>query len=232
MRPTAKQRQAIELYESTDPPMAVLEIATHMGVKPSQARSFLLRGLDRLGRDLDKERLEKNPGTTAEVIAAAGNPLNQTVAKIAREAGVSEFVAKGIIDAANRTMPAAVDVVKKVTTARLQDLLDHNSQRILEAVSTIPMDNLRTEGVKDLSVAMSLHLEKRALLRKEPTVRIEIDDRRHMKELLAAAINEMKRRDMTFDGDPVTGEHEVHDGELTIYQRNRVEDGEIVERPD
>ncbi len=129
-------------------------------------------------------------------------------------------------------MPQTVVALKDVRTDQLTKLLDHNSLNILEAIATMTPDSLQGEGIKDLSVAMSLHLEKRALLRKEPTQRIQIEDRRHLNELLQAVHDEMLRRDLTVETDPVTQESRVWDGDLGPFQRNRIEDGAIVERPD
>jgi len=230
-RPTEKQSRAIELRESLEPSMAWPDVARAMGTTPKQARQFYLRGKKRETHDLGRDRLEINPGVTGEVLVAHSDPLNTTIASIARDAGVSKHVANGIIEAAKRLMPAQVETLRKVHTARLQDLLDHNSDRILEAISTLPMDSLQAEGVKDLSIAMSVHLEKRALLRKEPTQRIQVEDRRHMNELLEAVQDEILRRGLEVEVNEFTQEQAVVDGELNIFERNKVVDGEIVEGP-
>jgi hypothetical protein len=230
-QPTKKQGAAIRLRESVEPPMSWVDIGRTMAITPKSARQFYLRGKERLNDDKDENTLERNPGVTAEVLVAQSDPQNESLAAIARDAGVSTHVAKGIIEAASRKMPKPVENLRKVHTARLQDLLDHNSDKILEAISTMPIDTLQAEGVKDLSIAMSVHLEKRALLRKEPTSRIQIEDRRHMNELLGAVQDEILRRGLEVEVNEATQEKQVVDGDLNIYERNKVVDGEIVEGP-
>lgn len=227
MNLTKKQARAIELRD--EKLLEWVEIAKILGVKLSAAKQIYARGKGRVPEKLDA--IDRNPGLAADVLGHFTDPLIKNVYESAVKSGCDEMTARSIVKAAFEKIPGAMIELREVRTDQLTRLLDHSSLICLEAIASMDHDTLVGEGVKDLSMAINMLLEKRALLRKEPTQRIEIEDRRHLDAMMVAIMDEAQRRGLSIDVNPATQERVVNDGDLSVRQRNKIQDGEIIESP-
>lgn len=88
------------------------------------------------------------------------------------------------------------DEIRKVKTETLLALID---DRLLLALEVMDQQTLLGATARDLAVVIGTLVDKRALLRGEPTVIYSAADRDKARELMPALVNEMVRRGMVPD---------------------------------
>ena len=83
---------------------------------------------------------------------------------------------------------------------KTQDLIRKLNERIELALEYMDEKVIAEASFRDLAMGTSALIEKRALLRGEPTVIMSDHERKKMHELLPVLIAEAKRRGLTLEG--------------------------------
>jgi DNA-binding CsgD family transcriptional regulator len=210
MKLTAKQQATFDLKEQGK---TREEIAGIMGVSVNVVRKNLVVCYRKLGISPGKGH-----GSTAieyrkpEVAAAAIEAAADPVAKTQREAiervnaallasGIPEKVSEAMVKRMRVKYAGAVTVKKQVTTQELVKSLEEN----LYLIDSYIDDKVVSEAsLRDLAMAKAALIEKRQLLRGEPTQILSDLERKKLNELLPLAIAEAQRRGLTVEGE-VTG---------------------------
>jgi hypothetical protein len=139
-----------------------------------------------------------NPEAVAAVFDEATEPWIPTFAKIAEEAGVNPGVATAIVKRLSRDHPALMAHTRNVKTKHFLSAIESKLGMALDALTKEKMDEA---GARDLAVVLSILVEKRQLLRGEPTQIMSMAERKHMADILPLLLKEAERRGMTIEGD-------------------------------
>lgn len=121
--------------------------------------------------------------------------------KTAEKAGLPKEIAAGLI---RRVRAMAQETTSELRTVKAKEFLDILDDRAFKALGYLDDFALANASAKDLAVIAGILLEKRQLLRGEPTAILSIDDRRSLNDLVAGMTKEAARRNMLIDND--TGE--------------------------
>ena len=98
----------------------------------------------------------------------------------------------------------AVAEVKNLKTNEILDLL---GKKIHLALQHIDDKVIAEASFRDLALGTTAMIEKRQLLRGEPTQIISDTDRKKLHELMPILINESRRRTLTLEGTAVRVDH-------------------------
>ena len=121
-----------------------------------------------------------------------------TFVKTAEKAGLPKEIAAGLIRRTRAMAQATTSELRKVKAKEFLDVLD---DRAFKALGYLDDFALANASAKDLAVIAGILLEKRQLLRGEPTAILSVDDRRSMNELVSVMSKEAARRNMIIDND-------------------------------
>lgn len=123
----------------------------------------------------------------------------QTMGDDPKSRGLRRSLERFIDRMRQRGAGTVIDRAKQVKTQDLIDLLDTNSHAILSSIDEL---DLAEASLKDKAIAAGIMLEKRALLRGEPTQILSYEERKNLTELMPALMQEMERRGMTVELTP------------------------------
>ena len=132
------------------------------------------------------------------LLDAEGDPF-QTLIAAARATGMSSSVCKGLIKRLRAQYQPVVRELKKINTGELVDMLTQKAHMALEYLDEYAMSQA---SAKDIAIVIGIVLEKRNLLRGEPTQIISSTDRKGLDELGRELAKEIQRRGMTIDVTP------------------------------
>lgn len=146
----------------------------------------------------------QNPELAAAAIEAAADPLARTqkeaidrVNAQLKAAGMPGRVSEVIVRRMLVKYANVVMVKKQLTTQEILKSIDEE----LSLVSSYIDDKVAAEAnLRDLGMFKAAMIEKRALLRGEPTAIISDHERKKLHELLPALLEEGRRRGITFEG--------------------------------
>jgi hypothetical protein len=138
---------------------------------------------------------ELRPDQLPEVLIGEADPF-AGVKAAAEQAGLPVPVLERMIKRIRAQYQPVVGELKQVHTGELVKLLDDRAQRAL-----LWMDDevLAKSSAKDLAIIAGIMLEKRALLRGEPTQILSVDDRQSMNDLIPQVLAEAQKRGMFVD---------------------------------
>jgi len=139
-----------------------------------------------------------------EDLLVDGSEPYKALMTAAKQCGLDEKVTVRMIERIKAEFQPVLGELREVKTQELRKLLDDRAHRAL-----VHMDDkaLEQASAKDLAIIAGIMLEKRALLRGEPTQIVSVDDRQNMQELLPALLQEAQKRGMFVD---------VIEGEVTV----------------
>lgn len=129
----------------------------------------------------------------AALIDAASVPF-ATLAQIAYRSGLPEDVVRALVpELKARGMLADL---KKVKHSELVELIEDRAFRALASMSD---EDFLKAGIKDKAITTGILLEKRQLLRGEPTAILSIEDRMALNKLIPRLVREAERRGLSVD---------------------------------
>lgn len=145
----------------------------------------------------EKTSLEaKKPEVAAVAIDSLADPFGRVQEAMAA-AGLPEKVSTAVLRRLRVKYSGAISEVKSLKTQEILDLLGKKIDMGLQYLD----DKVFSEAsARDIMLGLGVMIEKRQLLRGEPTQIISNDDRRKLHELLPALIAEGRRRGITVEG--------------------------------
>lgn len=181
------------------------EAAAIVGISKPVVSKTLQAVYKKLGiKSKDKERPFnqrgaefKDPEKFAAVLDAAAHTNLETLAAALRDSGVPERAAASIIKRIQTRFYGAVSATKNLKT---QEILDMLGNRIHLALQYMDDKVMGEASFRDLALGTTAMIEKRQLLRGEPTAIISDAERAKLHELLPLAIAEARRRGLTVEG--------------------------------
>lgn len=119
-----------------------------------------------------------------------------------KQAGLPKPVTDGVLKRLKTRFAPVVGEIQRHTTKHFQDMID---DRIGRALGYLDDFALSAASAKDLAVTIGILIEKRALLRGEPTQILTVEERQNLNVLVSAVVQEATRRGITIDqtGDEV-----------------------------
>jgi predicted transcriptional regulator len=209
---TPRERQAVELRESTDPPMSYREIARTMGVTYDVARRSYQRGFDKraignyqnsggAASNEGRKLVHSQPERFADIADAATNPLPRTLKEAAEADGLSVLATQRLARKMDREYQNVGRELKRVKTETLVREFENLGLRALESITE---EDLQNVNAYQRTLIAAIAIDKRELLDGRPTERISVEDRRRLPELLQMLDREVKRRGLIVDVNPET----------------------------
>lgn len=208
MKLTAKQQAAYDLTrpekeggqgKTYGEAAAILGISKPVVSKTLQA-AYRKLGLRKGERGSEgKTAIElKNPEKAAAMMDAATDPKYDSLREAMRAAGFPEKAGESFIRRLRMKFAGPTTVARDLQTKELSELVGKKIHLLAEYLD----DKVASEAsARDLAMAMAQLIEKRQLLRGEPTQIISNDDRKKLHELMPALIAEGRRRGaITVDG--------------------------------
>ena len=208
---TARQKQLWKLKEQG---MDRYQIAEELGMEPQSVAnmSTVIKKKLALNVSLSAPRpgglMEvTNPEVAAAGIDAASDPTAKSqeqaienVNKMLKEAGVPGRVSKALLRRMRVKYADVVTVKKQATQDELLRMIDESIYLIGSYI-----DDAACAGasLRDLSMSQSALIEKRQLLRGEPTQIISDAERKQLMELFPKVIAEGRRRGLLIEGEVV-----------------------------
>jgi len=193
---TAKQKQLWDLKEAgkTRP-----QIAAELGISEPVVSKTIAVIRKKLGlqtpsyRDRSVSVVEKtNPEKAAAIIDAATEPeALMKVSDAMKVAGLPEGVRISLL---RRLKSKYFGAVTEIRNLKTQEILDMLGKKIHLALSYMDDKVMAEASFRDLALGSTAMIEKRALLRGEPTQIVSDHERKKLHELLPALIAEQQRR--------------------------------------
>lgn len=139
---------------------------------------------------------ETKPDEVAELILSwAENPSLNIAAK-AEAVGLNPRTAQSIIKKLEtRYQPVAAEV-RKLTADRIVEMIEGKIPTLMDAITE---EKVKEATLRDVVLGLGVLIDKRQLLRGEPTQIMSYEDRQSLNELLPGLLREAERRGMTID---------------------------------
>lgn len=115
---------------------------------------------------------------------------------VAEEAGVGEDAARRLVQRIQAKYGKLDGELKELKTSELLLWLNDRARRALEWLDDTA---LAGASAKDLAIVVGILLEKRQLLRGEPTQILSVEERRRLDELVPVLLREAQRRGMLLE---------------------------------
>ena len=141
------------------------------------------------------EETDLAPHELADLLEAGSDPL-KALMTAARQCGLDEKITRRMIDRMRSEFQPVLGEMRKVKTTEMVAALEDRAYRALMYMDDY---NYAKASVKDLAIVAGIMLEKRALIRGEPTQILSIEDRSNMNELLSKLLQEAQKRGMFVD---------------------------------
>ena len=139
---------------------------------------------------------EALPDDEVAALEADSAPLG-TLKALVDELDISEWEARKLIERVRQKYPGLSRELKRVKTSDLLDLVEDRAHGALEAIDDSVYDQMRAGGKgKDLAIVAGILLEKRQLLRGEPTHILSVSERQGLNQLVPMIVKEAARRGM------------------------------------
>lgn len=138
---------------------------------------------------------ELDDETLAAILAADTDPL-ASVASVARAAGLSDDAAKMLIHNVRQRYAPVERELREVKVGQLVKLLENLA---FDALTGITPEELKHASPKDKAIIAAVAIDKRALLRGEPTTIISVEERKNLGELQQALLSEIRRRNLVVE---------------------------------
>jgi hypothetical protein len=136
------------------------------------------------------------PERAAKFMDVMTDPFKRLV-QAGRECGMKETV---IVALAKRMRTRYLGVTEQMRAIKTQDMIHKIDERIGHALTYVDDYVMSEANFRDLSMGIGILIEKRQLLKGEPTQIISIEERKRLDELLPMLVKEAARRGITIDG--------------------------------
>lgn len=137
---------------------------------------------------------ELAPGVTGEQLADVmleGSEPFQTMLASAKKLGLKERTIQRLVQRLRAQYQPVLSELRKFEKNQFLELLEDRAHRALEYLDDY---KLSEASAKDLAILVGILLEKRQLLRGEPTQIISFEERKSLGELIPLLIKEAKKR--------------------------------------
>lgn len=140
-----------------------------------------------------------------ELAAAVGEQIDKhdrlkDFLKAAEACGMPKAMANALKRRMETRYLPATEAFRKTDTRELLRLLDDRAVKALEYMDDVAFAEA---PLRDLAVSLGILIEKRQLLRGEPTQILTVEERSNLNDLIPAIVKEAKRRGMVIDSTPV-----------------------------
>jgi len=163
-----------------------------------------------------KKPIEARDGELAAEVVFEGMSAGEKIDRfmeVSEACGMPKAMALALKKRMETRYIPATETLRNVQTSQLINYLDDRALKALEYMD----DAVFAEAnLRDLAVSMGILIEKRQLLRGEPTQILSIEERQNVNELIPQIIHEAKRRGMTIDSYPTNGNDEEGQA-TTVY---------------
>ncbi|MDZ4342306.1 MAG: hypothetical protein U1E51_07690 [Candidatus Binatia bacterium] len=212
---TAKQLAIFEMRKSVEVGgrgLRLEEIARELGISTpvvSKAIGVICRKLglkrgerpwEERGGVRDEDHAEKVAGAidaAADVVSKTQREAIERVNESLKAAGVPDRISDATVRRMLVKYAGVVTVKKQINTSEILKTIDEE----LDLISSYIDDQVVSQAsLRDLAMSKAALIEKRALLRGEPTQIISDLERRKLTELLPLLTHEMARRGITVEG--------------------------------
>lgn len=202
---TAKQQQAYDLRVAGK---SRAEGAVIMGIsKPVYSKTlqtaYKKLGLSKKNQAPSTVTEVRDPEKFAAIVDAATEPEAklESIAKVFRDYGLPMAASAALLRRIRQKYFGVVEATKSLKSAEIVDALNH---RIDLALRYMDDKTMSEASFRDLALGTTAMIEKRQLLRGEPTAIVSDAERKKLHELAPLLFAEMQRRGLTVDGQ-VTG---------------------------
>ena len=137
------------------------------------------------------------PEVFADFLVQFAEDPDCNLTRLAKACGLPRRTARDIVKRLESRYQPVLEETKKVSTKSILKQIDEALPLILGRMSDA--DLLKNLTMRDAAVASGVLIDKRQLLRGEPTQILSVEERRSMNELTPALIAEMKRRSIVID---------------------------------
>jgi len=141
--------------------------------------------------DLDGDQL-------ATLLEAEGDPF-ATLKAAGKAAGLQDKVVAGLMKRLRAQYGEVTEELKNIHSGMLAEELTKKAWMALSYLDDFSMSQM---SAKDAAIVVGILLEKRQLLRGEPTQIISVEERAGLDELSKAILKETERRGLTIDMEP------------------------------
>lgn len=214
---TAKQQVVWDMrrpIEEGGRGLTMRQIGTELGISTPVVHKSVKVIRKKLGLGLVDGRKEieddYHPVRVAAALDAASDVISKTqkeaierVNASLKEAGIPDRVSAATVKRMLVKYAGVVTVKKQINTNEILKTINEE----LHLISSYIDDKVVSEAsLRDLAMAKAALIEKRALLRGEPTQIVSDLERKHLNELLPLLSLEMQRRGITIQGEIVDAE--------------------------
>lgn len=140
-----------------------------------------------------------DPEKAAEIIDRITDPFEK-LSRVAEECGLKPELVKGI---ARRMKTRYLGVTEQMRAIKTHDMIVKIDERIGHALTYMDDYVMADANFRDLAMGTAQLIEKRQLLKGEPTQIISVDERKTLNQLLPLLIKEAGRRGVTIDAEAV-----------------------------
>lgn len=222
---TPRQREVWELRFNSDPPLTFSEIADHLDIAEDSARSIWMRakhavrdGVPLGVRAQKRANGRKKGGASsamsqrtevefpefgAKAIDHLLNPINDNVAEVARDLGISQTLARHIKLRVEKHYLPLTRELGSVTSAQLKDLF---GVRAYEIAASVTKEDIDDASLKDKMIAAGIATDKHQLLAGQPTEIFSLPQLENLDKLAAILTKVAERRGKAVLTDPETQE--------------------------
>ena len=135
------------------------------------------------------------PEATAAVIDTLAEPFKR-LKQLGEELGLDPLVVTRMIQRVKSRYQPVLGELQEIKTSDLTRLLDDRAHRALQYLDD---STLAASSAKDLAIVIGIMLEKRQLLRGEPTQILSTEERMSLRDLMPELVREAKRRGLVID---------------------------------
>lgn len=199
--PTAKQRKAYELRSLG---LAWQAVADAMGCQVGTARNHVERAIERGLPALPKRMRNGNArldSMAGKAIASSISPEGMDIAKVTESMeaiGMPRAMISGLVRRLKTQYRPVVKTLEKFNADLFAEKLGRKADLIEEYMDEAL---IASSGLKDLSYALSILVDKRQILAGKPTQIYDITVRAKLDALVPALITEARRRGITIEGE-------------------------------
>jgi DNA-binding CsgD family transcriptional regulator len=200
---TAKQQQAYDLRmagKTREEGARIMGISKPVYSKTLQAAYKKLGISHRKNGDVNSNAIEiKDPERAAAVIDAATEPdaKLESISKVFRDYGLPQAVSAALLRRIRQKYYGVVEATRSLKSGEIVDALNH---KIDLALRYMDDNTMAQASFRDLALGTTAMIEKRQLLRGEPTAIISDHERKKLHELAPLLLAEMQRRSLTVEG--------------------------------
>lgn len=200
---TAKQQQAYDLRmagKTRAEGAVIMGISKPVYSKTLQAAYKKLGISHRKNGDPNSNSTEiKDPEKFASVLDAATEPEAklESIRKVYREYGLPMAASEALLKRIRQKYFGVVEATRSLKSGEIVDALNH---KIDLALRYMDDKTMAEASFRDLALGTTAMIEKRQLLRGEPTQIVSDHERAKLHELVPLLIQEAQRRGLTVDG--------------------------------